>query len=1075
VVSTPIAIGAVVAAFGALMAAQWAIWVPAIAAIPGLGKMGLNTPLLLLAAGLALVLRAVQQGRQEPRSRTADILGWVLVLYPALVFSQTLFDANWGLDFNRASAPSTPDNPHPGRPSPNATLAFMLVGATSLLLGRNLSPARRLASNIAVASLCVVTALTGAGYLLGLEQLYRIGNFNRILPSTAAALCLLAMGLWTLRDAATRPQRVHVAELERRISSRVVATLTLVALSAGVAGFTLLRNTYENSVMTDARSTARLNATALGNTLKTSLWFPTTIASRPTVIETLGVLQARPGDRTARDLALKLASGFLSAGMDGVKLLGVDGRLVAQAGQFPADAPVATNPLLAAGSSRAELRWQDGYVLHVEAPVTQDGERIGTVVTQQRMKLFDETLKLLREEGEYDDALVCSRDGTTSVCAPSKLYLRPYSVPMFDAAGQPAYPMSRALLGQTGVLAVRDLRGIPVVAGYAPIGDSGLGLVVKSDVSALYAPLKHQLYEIGLLIAALVAAGTWALRARVKPLLQVVVAEQRRTRTILDTSSDAFIALDVHGRVSDWNREATRLFGWEEAQAIGRPLAELIVPPQHRQAHDQGFARFIASGTGPVINRRTEITGWHRDGYEIPVELSISAVQTPSGFVANAFVRDIRERKEAQHQLEASERRLQEVLGNIPAMVGRFDREERCLFANELALHVHRLTRDQAIGRRLSEGISEEAYRVHRPHIEKVLAGHRTKFEGYEVRNGQATHYQVNLVPARGEDGSVVGFYLMTFDVTELKQARDEIARSHARLRAITDNLPVMISYIDSEHRLTFANRTFETWTGIPIDAAVGRPLRSVIGDELYEQRALQLRQALRGERVEFEVESEALGRRRSLNTVYVPDLEKVGQARGVYTLTTDVTPLREAERKMAELALNDSLTKLPNRRRFDERLPEAMARAGRNGTGMALIFLDIDRFKQINDTHGHAAGDEVLVGVASRLAASVRRTDFVARLAGDEFVLVLEGVDTADECTLVAQKIVSAGRQPLLVSGQSLTVTTSMGIAYLPHGSHGAAEALLQLADRALYKTKERGRDGFTLLQWGAQEEAIA
>jgi len=552
-------------------------------------------------------------------------------------------------------------------------------------------------------------------------------------------------------------------------------------------------------------------------------------------------------------------------------------------------------------------------------------------------------MQALRQEGtESADALICSVSEATAVCAPTRIYEQPLSIPMYNATGQPAFPISRALLGQTGVLAVKDLRGVPVIAGYTPVGDFGLGLVAKTDVSTLYAPLREQLHLLALLVVGLVAAGTWALRSRVKPLLKTVVKEQQRVRTILDTSSDAFIAIDTEGRISDWNKEATRLFGWQESQALGRPLVELIIPPPHRAAHTANFAEFIRSGVGPVVNRRTEITGWHRDGYEIPVELSISSVETPAGHVANAFVRDIRERKAAQTRLEVSE----------------------------------------------------------------------------------------------------------------------------GRLRAITDNLPVMISYIDRHERLQFLNRTFEQWTGIAVSGALGKPLLDVLGDDLYSQRAAHLQRALGGERIEFEVESQALGVQRYLQTVYVPDMETVDQAAGVYTLTTDVTALRLAERRMADLALSDSLTGLANRRRFDESLPEALARARRNRTGLALMFLDIDHFKGINDTFGHDAGDRVLVAFSGRLLASVRETDLVARFAGDEFVVLLEGLRAVEECEAVAQKFVLEARQVTHVDGEDLSVTTSIGIAYLSATGKSEPQRLLKLADQALYETKAKGRNGFTCRQ---------
>lgn len=947
--------GGLIAVFGALVVAQWWLRIPAILANPYFGQLRVHAGLMLLAGGLALVARSAQHAHHRPGSRLADACAALMVLYPALVQSQTIFGIQLGLDFLRVPLAPTPDMPHPGRMAPNAAVAFMSGGAALWLLRRK-GAAAGWPVKLALSVLTVIGFSALVGYLMGLEQLYRIVSYNVMLLPVAVGVCLLAVCLWRLQASLVPADPRDPVGLERRMALRSLVTLVMVALASGGAAFAVMRANFVDSLTADARTKARTSAIALENTLQTSLWFPRSIAAQAPVVHALALWQDGPkrGD-AAQAFPSRLAQGLLGAGLDGVRLLAADGTLLAQAGELPAHAAPVVNPLLVPGLT-AELRWQGSYVLHVEVDVEDAGRRrVGRVVTEQRLWLFDQVLAALTQAGDSADALVCSRQVTVAICAPSRLHPEPFTLAMFDANHRPSLPMGRALLGETGGMTVKDLRGVPVVAGYAPVGELGLGLVVKSDVSALHAPLKERLHLVALLVAALVGAGAWALRQRVRPLMQVVIEEQQRTRTILDTSSDAFIAVGVDGRITDWNLEATRLFGWSEAEAVGRPLAELIVPPAHRQAHNTGFARFAQTGDGPVINRRTELTGWHREGREIPIELSISAVRTPDGYVANAFVRDIRARREAQQRLESSERRLHDVLSNIPAMVGHFDAQEHCLFANDMALKVNGLTRERALGHRLEEVISPEAYALHRPHVAQVLQGQRVRFDGVGARDGRSVHYQVNLMPERGADGEVCGFYLMTFDVSELKRAKEAL-----------------------EHHLA---------------------------------------------------------------------------------------ALRLAERRMAELALSDPLTGLANRRRFDERLPEALARSRRQRGGLGLMFLDIDHFKRVNDTFGHAAGDAVLVESGARLKEAVRATDFVARLAGDEFVVILEGLHSAEECEQVAAKVVASARRLIRVEGDELSVTMSIGIAYLPGGQPSDPAALLALADRALYKTKARGRNGHTCL----------
>ena len=182
---------------------------------------------------------------------------------------------------------------------------------------------------------------------------------------------------------------------------------------------------------------------------------------------------------------------------------------------------------------------------------------------------------------------------------------------------------------------------------------------------------------------------------------------------------------------------------------------------------------------------------------------------------------------------------------------------------------------------------------------------------------------------------------------------------------------------------------------------------------------------------------------------------------RGVFTLASDVTALKEVERELQRLARVDTLTGLANRRQFDELLEQALARSRRSRRPLALIFLDIDHFKAINDTHGHGVGDAVLKEFAARLQATLRTTDLAARLSGDEFVVILDGVAAADEATAVATKLLHAIRQPMGAGSQTLSVTASMGLAWLDGQAEVGAKELMVRADRALYRAKDAGRDG--------------
>ena len=335
---------------------------------------------------------------------------------------------------------------------------------------------------------------------------------------------------------------------------------------------------------------------------------------------------------------------------------------------------------------------------------------------------------------------------------------------------------------------------------------------------------------------------------------------------------------------------------------------------------------------------------------------------------------------------------------------------------------------------------------------------------GREAAGTGGRIYQANLIPDLDGDGRVRGVYAMTFDVSELSAARAAIATQEKRLRDITDNLPALVSYVDADERWGFANGTYRNWLGLDPLAMVGHPVAQVLGEERYGARRPWMLRALAGERVEFENEIRTTAGQRITRTTYIPDVGTDGRVLGAYALSVDVTELKQTQQRLTDLARVDMLTALPNRLALGEALPRALARAARAGQPLALLFLDIDNFKDINDTFGHAGGDSVLVEFAQRLRRAVRANDTVARLAGDEFVVILENIADRDSACAIAGKINAlVADTPFPVDGRPLGISTSIGIAWHPaHPPSTTAADLLARADAALYGAKAAGRNRF-------------
>lgn len=421
---------------------------------------------------------------------------------------------------------------------------------------------------------------------------------------------------------------------------------------------------------------------------------------------------------------------------------------------------------------------------------------------------------------------------------------------------------------------------------------------------------------------------------------------------------------------------------------------------------------------------------------------------------------DITDRKAAEDALIDSERRLRLITDHMPASIMHIDRAERYRFVNRHFGRAFGITPETIVGLQMRDLCSAATYQELAPQVAKALAGQPTNFEwSAAMRDGERQYFQSSYVPDIAADGHVVGFYALIMDITGRKQAELKSVESEKLLRGITDNLPACIAEVDRDGRYRFANATYLTWTGTDPVAMIGRTVEQVTRPEYYKFREVPLSRALTGERVSFEQTITILHRERTLHTTYLPHFDELNEVAGLYALTSDITELKETQRKLDALARIDALTGLPNRRHFEERAAETLARTRRTGRWSALFYLDVDRFKAINDTLGHAGGDELLTQFAARLGASLRETDFVARYAGDEFVAIAEGLSGEAEAGALADKIAAAIRRPFSLSNACIRVTTSIGIATFDGDS--TLRELLARADGALYEAKAAGRDG--------------
>jgi two-component system sensor histidine kinase/response regulator len=545
---------------------------------------------------------------------------------------------------------------------------------------------------------------------------------------------------------------------------------------------------------------------------------------------------------------------------------------------------------------------------------------------------------------------------------------------------------------------------------------------------------------------------------------------EQRVKAIIDTALDAFVGVDAQGRITDWNPRAEEIFGWTRAEALGRTVTETIIPPRFREAHDNGMQRFSLSASSAVVGKRLQLSAIRRDGDEFPVEMTIGLINAGNTHFFGTFIQDISVRKRIEDELARERELLDVVLDSIDVGVVVCSREGAISVFNRAAQDIHGLPPAQ---------IPQEQWASH---YDLFMADGRTPMREEQIplvraMNGELIENTELVVkptqaPARyllasgralhAADGTNIGAVITLKDVTALKESARRLEASERRLRTITDNLPVLIAYIDRTERYQFANGTYEKWYGIAPADMIGKTVKDVFGEEMYRRDQPFLQRNLGGQAIRFEAEVAGPDGTKTVEVVGIPDMQD-GACVGTYVLSSDISEAKQHQDMLNRIARTDALTGLPNRRSYDERLAEAVQRAQRSGHAIALMFLDVDHFKQVNDTLGHAAGDAVLAEFAQRVKSSVRITDTVCRLAGDEFTVILERLKTVEEASLVADKILKAFERPFVLDGGERRVSTSIGVVYAADWPIDIP-ALSNEADQALYTAKRQGRGRFAV-----------
>jgi diguanylate cyclase (GGDEF)-like protein/PAS domain S-box-containing protein len=456
---------------------------------------------------------------------------------------------------------------------------------------------------------------------------------------------------------------------------------------------------------------------------------------------------------------------------------------------------------------------------------------------------------------------------------------------------------------------------------------------------------------------------------------------------MLESAPDSVLIMNHEGRIVEVNRAAQETLGYSRPQLTGRTIAETFAPPSDEHPRRRALARHLATGGGPLLGQRMEISARRADGEEIPAEVTVTRTHVKGKAFFTVHLRDITNAKRAE-RLQAALYRISDASAAIEDMAGVYSA-------------IHRIIGEFMYARNLYIALKAEA------------AGGPLSFP-YFVDEADAAPPEVK----------------------EAKTLTDYVLRTGEPLLAS----PAVFADMVERGEVEMVGSPSVDWLGVPLKKQ-GQSFGVLV------------------------VQS------------YDPAVRFTEADKDILTFVShqiaSALERKRAEARIEHLAYHDMLTGLPNRRLLLDRLELAVAQARRDKSQIAVLFLDLDRFKVINDSLGHTAGDTVLQAMAQRLKSQVRKGDTVARVGGDEFTVVIRNVRHPVDTAKVADLIQSALREPLMIGGRELFVTGSIGIAIYPNDGT-EVEALLKNADTALHRAKEQGLDSFRLFAASMNAEAV-
>lgn len=596
---------------------------------------------------------------------------------------------------------------------------------------------------------------------------------------------------------------------------------------------------------------------------------------------------------------------------------------------------------------------------------------------------------------------------------------------------------------------LHDIQGQPVglVASYAP----------EPALDQTQRNFRWSLFGISLLLLLLAAVGLTLYRENAQKL------QERRTLQIInDTLGEGLYVMDERGAITHANQRACEFLGYAPNALLGRIAHDLFHshPNNEHQAleHCPIFTtvRHLKEYQGIEIFRRSDQSLFAARVTSRPIVIDDILRGSVTSFA------DISEQVAMQEALRDSEARYRSVVDNIREVIFQMDLHGRLSFLNQTWLEVSGYTVEDSLGQPLLDWLMPEEQASMTAWLNGILQGEMAtcrRETRLRHQNGGCRWVEVHiraLSNARGDLKSILG---TLNDITERRHAETRLRLAASVFTEAHEG--IMIT--DAQGDILEVNAMFTAITGYSRADVLGRNPRFLKSGRQPREYYTSLWQSLLDKGHWY---GEVWNRRKN-GEIYAQllNISAVRDAQGVIqnfvALFTDITTLKEHQKQLERVAHYDLLTGLPNRILLADRLQQAMAHARRSGEHLAVVYLDLDGFKRINDRHGHDLGDDVLVWLSQGIKQVLCDGDTLTRIGGDEFALVLVGLKQAEDCYPMLEQILAAIATPIELKGITLQLSASLGVTFYPQDS-GDADQLLRHADQAMYVAKQQGKNRY-------------